>query len=244
MMKLRGMMCMISRLGGTLMVLADSTARTTSSVVMTLSGRVIATTPLLFTDVICVPVIPTRALTTLKPLLRSAFSTELRIESTASSMSMMTPFRSPFDCAMPTPMICASLRRLSWPTRVQTLVVPTSIAAMTLCLGTFLSPTLDQKPTPDNGQVVEQAHAERDDSGQVELDAQPVGQIRQESRQQSIEEEAGQEHLVIESTLCLGSYCAHHRVQPRQNGHGDISRVRRRHRQTEHKSHGYPKQKP
>src|SRR3990172_12217808 len=164
---------MISRLLGMLIVRAESIALDTSSSPMIRSLRLTATTPRLLRELMCPPAMPTWAETILYPLLLSAFSTDSAIDSTVSSMLTTIPLRSPREGLIPTPTIWTSPSRSYSPTSVHTLVVPTSMAAVTLsfaisppcCFAICLHPTLGRiGGTPPNPPAYIQLLGERGDT--------------------------------------------------------------------------------
>src|SRR3989440_12437771 len=90
-----------------------------------------ATNPLLFSEAIWLPAIPTYAAVIFLPERRSARSSAAAIEVTVSSMFTTTPRRKPCEGQVPTPTIFSFPSRSSSPTRTQIFVVPTSIPTIT-----------------------------------------------------------------------------------------------------------------
>ena len=135
--KKRGMTCSTSRLVGMLMARAPSMARLTSSLPMGRCLPGMVATPRLFMETMWPPPMLTWADTMRLPLERSAFSTEAMMASVASWMPSTIPFLTPCDGVTPTPRMRSSSSGVNSATRVQTLVLPTSMAAKTLSLFTF-----------------------------------------------------------------------------------------------------------
>src|SRR5579872_543450 len=90
-----------------------------------------ATEPLLFSEVIWLPVIPTYAVVIFFPERRSARSSAAAMEVTVSSIFTTTPRRKPCEGQVPTPTIFSFPSRSSSPTSAQIFVVPTSIPTIT-----------------------------------------------------------------------------------------------------------------
>src|SRR5450759_5983402 len=90
-----------------------------------------ATKPLLFSDTIWLPAIPTYAVRIFFPERRSARSSAAAIEVTVSSMFTTTPRRKPCEGQVPTPTMFIFPSRSNSPTRTQIFVVPTSIPTIT-----------------------------------------------------------------------------------------------------------------
>src|SRR2546422_3960083 len=90
-----------------------------------------ATNPLLFSEAIWLPAIPTYAVVIFFPERRSARSRAAAMEVTVSSMFTTTPRRKPCEGQVPTPTIFSFPSRSSSPTRTQIFVVPTSILTIT-----------------------------------------------------------------------------------------------------------------
>src|SRR5215208_682932 len=86
-----------------------------------------ATAPRLFTEATCAPAILTSADVISSPDVDSAFSTDFVIACEAAARSTMIPLRIPSEGSMPTPRMRMDLSSCTLPTRVQTLVVPTSM---------------------------------------------------------------------------------------------------------------------
>src|SRR5438067_13302894 len=111
------------------------------------------------------------------------------------SMSTTIPFLRPVEGAIPTPRTSTRSPSASSPTMVQTLVVPMSRPAMISLLVTN-EPSLQKLPA-DGGQVEEDAPAQSDDGGEVEiLDADLITQERQRNRQHHVDNETGEEDVV------------------------------------------------
>ncbi len=120
---------MISRFVGMLTTRAPSSTRATSSGIIGRDRSGIATMPRLFRQAMCAPATPTCADRIRVPLDRSAFSTDVLIDSVASRMFSTIPRDSPAEGAMPTPSTRTSSSVVTSPTTVATFVVPMSIAA-------------------------------------------------------------------------------------------------------------------
>src|SRR5437764_4405858 len=90
-----------------------------------------ATNPLLFSESIWLPAIPTYAVVIFFPERRSARSSAAAMEVTVSSMFTTTPRRRPCEGQVPTPTMFSFPSRSSSPTRTQIFVVPTSIPTIT-----------------------------------------------------------------------------------------------------------------
>src|SRR5512146_2981916 len=86
-----------------------------------------ATAPRLLTEETCAPAMLTRADVISSPEVDSAFSTERVIDWEAAARSTIIPLRMPSEGSMPTPRIRMDLSSSTRPTRVHTLVVPTSM---------------------------------------------------------------------------------------------------------------------
>src|SRR4029077_7011879 len=109
-----------------------------------------ATKPLLFSDSMWLPAIPTYAVVMVFPERRSARSSAAAMEVTVSSMFTTTPRRKPCEGQVPTPTIFSFQSRSNSPTRTQIFFVPTSIPTITRsctihaplggCLGTLVMP--------------------------------------------------------------------------------------------------------
>src|SRR5581483_1421730 len=91
----------------------------------------IATKPLLLSDSMWLPAMPTYAVVMVFPERRSARSSAAAMEVTVSSMFTTTPRRKPCEGQVPTPTIFSFPSRSSSPTRTQIFVVPTSIPTIT-----------------------------------------------------------------------------------------------------------------
>jgi len=109
------------------MACAASSTRSTSSTVMPCSRREMPTTPRLLREETCVPLSPTYARSILYPDVRSAFSTEAAMDAVASATSTTTPLRTPREGATPTPITQTFPSPSTSPTKVHTLLVPTSM---------------------------------------------------------------------------------------------------------------------
>src|SRR5215471_8313741 len=90
-----------------------------------------ATNPLLFSDSMWLPAIPTYAVVMFFPERRSARSSAAAMELTVSSIFTTTPRRKPCEGQVPTPTIFSFPSRSNAPTRTQIFVVPTSIPTIT-----------------------------------------------------------------------------------------------------------------
>src|SRR3990172_8079091 len=141
------MTCRISRLAGRLTTRAPSRTRLTSSGVMGRCRSGMATIPRLFSDWMWLPAMPTCAERMRVALDRSAFSTEARIDSLASRMLSTMPRLRPPAGATPTPRMRISPSAAVSATRVQILVVPTSMEAKVLPLAaTSVAPSSQRSP--------------------------------------------------------------------------------------------------
>src|SRR5579863_7280002 len=90
-----------------------------------------ATNPLLFSEAIWLPAIPTYAVVIFFPERRSARSRAAAMEVTVSSIFTTTPRRRPCEGQVPTPTMFSFPSRSSSPTRAHIFVVPTSIPTIT-----------------------------------------------------------------------------------------------------------------
>src|SRR5512147_1134441 len=98
-----------------------------------------AAAPRLFTDETCAPAMLTNAEVISSPEVDSAFFTERVIACEAAARSTMMPFLMPSDGSMPTPRIRMDLSSSTRPTRVQILVVPTSMPTTISSISPFCS---------------------------------------------------------------------------------------------------------
>src|SRR5574340_205268 len=121
----RWMTCTTSRSWGMAIARAWSSARETSVASITPPGT--ATTPRLLIEETCPPARLTSAELISIPEVCSACSTERVMACDARPRSTMTPRRMPSDGSIPTPMMRMVFSPSTRPTRVQTLVVPTSM---------------------------------------------------------------------------------------------------------------------
>src|SRR5229473_5603485 len=122
---------MTSRLAGIAIARATSIARLMSFCTISRLLGEMATNPLLFSEAIWLPAIPTYAVVIFLPERRSARSSAAAIEVTVSSIFTTTPRRKPCEGQVPTPTIFSFPSRSSSPTRTQIFVVPTSIPTIT-----------------------------------------------------------------------------------------------------------------
>src|SRR5829696_4370269 len=107
------------------------------------------------------------------------------------------------------------VRRPSLPTspiRAQTFVVPTSIATRTASLSTVptVSLALDEVAS-DERHVVEDPEPERDQRDQVEVEAQPIADERQDDSHDGVRDEPADEDAIVVDTVELGPDGAEHR---------------------------------
>src|SRR5574339_451526 len=86
-----------------------------------------ATAPRLLTEETCAPAMLTSAEVISSPEVDSAFSTERVTACEAAARSTIMPLRMPSEGSMPTPRMRMDLSSSTRPTRVHTLVVPTSM---------------------------------------------------------------------------------------------------------------------
>src|SRR3984893_10714450 len=90
-----------------------------------------ATKPLLFSESMWLPAMPTYAVVITFPERRSARSSAAAMEVTVSSMCTTTPRASSCEGQVPTPTILSFPSRSTTPTSTQIFVVPTSMLAIT-----------------------------------------------------------------------------------------------------------------
>src|ERR1700730_1018748 len=188
--------------------------------------------------------------------MRCAASTACVMPRTVFSMLTTTPRRRPSDGASPTPTMF-NRRSVGSPTTQQILVVPISSAVTYLDRGKNLSwnvgwnrrahyrgvrPSrqhklasfpqasavpLEQVP-PNDRQVVEDADTEGDDGGEVELDAELVAQVGERPGGKGVDDQPGDEHLVLEVSVQPGFDRTQHRVQRGEDHDRGVARVARR----------------
>src|SRR5581483_2121605 len=187
-------------------VRALSIARWMSPISIVRSPPATATIPLLLTALMWAPPMLTWAEPILRPLLRSAFATQARIASVASSRSTMVPFLMPCDGTVPTLVTWTFGWPARSPTRVQTLELPTSMMATirSFVIDPPSHPAFDEQ-APDDRQVIEDSHPEGHDRRDIELDAEPVGEVGQERREDRVDEEAADEDPVVEAVVDVGA---------------------------------------
>src|SRR5260370_12386949 len=125
------MTCITSRFAGITMARATSIARLMSFCTMSRWLGEMATNPLLFSESMWLPAIPTYAVVIVFPERRSARSSAAAMEVTVSSIFTTTPRRKPCEGQVPTPTIFSFPSRSNSPTRTQIFVVPTSIPTIT-----------------------------------------------------------------------------------------------------------------
>ena len=133
-MKKREMLCSTSRLVGRLSDFAPSIALSMSSSVIARCLPGIVLMPRLFTEVVWLPPMLTWADIMRLPLDRSARSTEPVIASVAFWMSSTMPFFTPCEGVIPTPRTRRSSSGVTSATKVQILLLPTSMPASMLSL--------------------------------------------------------------------------------------------------------------
>src|SRR5439155_24459115 len=84
-----------------------------------------------------------------------------------------------------------------------------------------------QEMPPNDGDVVEDAHAEVHDGRQVEIHTKPVAQIGQRAGGQLVQEQPGQEDLVLEVAVEPGLYRTKDRVERGEDGDRGVASVPR-----------------
>src|SRR5262245_6665156 len=140
------------------------------------------------------------------------------MERTVCSMLTTAPRFSPDDGTVPWPMTVSRLSRPISPMSAQTLLVPTSSATRTPSTAT---PTSDEMP-PDEGDVVEDAQAERDQRHQVQVQAEAVADERQDYRHDRVGHEAADEDSIVVDAVELRPHRAEHRIERREDRHGRV----------------------
>src|SRR4029077_5076010 len=188
--------------------------------------------------------------------MRCAASTACVMPRTVFSMLTTTPRRRPSEGASPTPTMFRP-RSVGSPTTQQILVVPISSAVTYLDRGKNLSwnvgwnrrahyrgvraernkklasfpqassESLEQVP-PDDGEVVEDADAEGDDGGEVELHAKLVAQVGERAGGQRVHQQPGDEHLVFEVAIEPGLDRTEDGVERGEDHHRGVARITRR----------------
>src|SRR6476646_12284791 len=218
--------CRTSRLDGIETARATSMARLMSSRVTSRWWAVTATWPRELRLSTCWPPTPTKARSIFQPDSRSARSTESAIERTVWSMLMTTPFLSPEAGTVPWPMIGSRPSRLTSPMRAQTLLVPTSMPTRTASRSTvpFVSVRWSglQEVAPDEGHVIEDAQAEGDEGHQVEIEAEPIADERQEHRDDGVDQEPADEDAIVVDPIELGPDRSEDRIERGEDRHGRI----------------------
>src|SRR6188472_1389017 len=141
----------------------------------------------------CWPPTPTNARSIFQPDNRSARSTASAMEWTVWSMLMTTPFLRPEAGTVPWPMIVSLPSRLTSPISAQTLLVPTSMPTRTASRSTAsvrlrsVCQGLQEMP-PDERDIVEDAQAEGDERHEVEIEAEPVADEREQHGNDRVDE--------------------------------------------------------
>src|SRR5688572_6500865 len=117
-------------------------------------------------------------------------------------------------------MIVSRPSRLTSPIRAHTFVVPTSTPTRTASLSTP-SP-LDEMP-PDEGHVVEDSQAERDQCHQVQVEAQPIADEGEDDRHDRVRDEPADEDAIVVDAIELRADGAEHRIERGEDRHGRVT---------------------
>src|SRR2546425_6223260 len=81
---------------------------------------------------------------------------------------------------------------------------------------------------PDDCEVVKDSITEADDRGKLQRNAQLVAQVGQRPCRERVDEQPGDEHLVLEVSVQPGFDGSQHRIERREDHHGGVARVARR----------------
>ena len=208
-----------SRLLGMETARATSIARLMSSRVTSRWCAVTATWPVELRLSTCWPPTPTKARSIFQPDSRSARSTASAIDRTDWSMLTTTPLRRPVVGTVPWPMMVRRPSRLTSPMSAQTLDVPTSMPTSTASRSTACRPSLCRldEVAPDQRDVVEDPEPEVDEGDQVEVEAQPVADERQQHGHDRVREEAADEDPIVVDAVELRPDGPEDRVERRED---------------------------
>src|SRR6266545_2697091 len=220
--KSRGRTWRTSRFDGIWIARATSVARFTSSRVTSRSWPLTATVPGEFWLSTCWPPTATNARSIFMPDRRSACSTAWAIEWTVWSMLTTTPFLRPVAGTVPLPMIVRPPSRRTSPMSAQTLLVPTSIPTRIASRSTVrrrLAGSGLEEVASDEGHVVEDARAERDERHEVQVHPQPVADEGQEHGDDRVRDETADEDSIVVDPVELGTDRSQDRVERGNDRH-------------------------
>src|ERR1700682_2064006 len=243
--KPRGITWMTSESLGMEMLRAASMTRSTSRCVISRSPPATATTPRLLMDFMCGPARPAKTPSTRWPDIRSAARTAPSIARTVFSRFTITPLRRPSAGTSPTPEITSSpspvsdgvamtqhtlVLPMSRPTILPSLlIVSGSPPPSSHTLGESLWPARlarrSQELPPDHRDVLEYAHAEGKDRGEVKLHAQLVAQECERPGDCRVGDQAREEDRVLVAAVERSLERAEYRVQRRQQHHRRVARI-------------------
>src|SRR3990172_12206325 len=141
------------------------------------------------------------------------------MERTVRSMLTTLPFLRPVDVTVPWPSTLIRPSRMTSPMRAHTLLVPTSIATRTSSRST-LSPRLPlEDVSPDEGDIVEDPDAERDERDEIEIEPEAIPDERQDHGDHGVDDEARDEDAIVVDSIKLGADGPDDRVEGGQDGH-------------------------
>src|SRR5689334_20554157 len=116
-------------------------------------------------------------------------------------------------------MIVSRPSRLTSPMSVQTFDVPTSIPTRTASLSTGAVALPLHEVAPDQRHVVEDPEPEADECDEVEVEAQPVADERQDHRDDRVGDEAADEDPIVIDPVELGADRPQDRVERGEDRH-------------------------
>src|SRR3990172_466845 len=215
-----------SRLDGIATARATSIARRMSSRLTSRSWADTATWPVEFRLSTWAPPTPTKALSIFQPDRRSAFSTASPMDRTVWSILTTAPFLRPDDGTVPCPMTVTRPSRPTSPMSAQTLLVPTSIPTRTP--STTVSPAPSRLPgsdevPPDQGDVIKDPEPEVDECDQVQVQAEPVADEREDHGDHRVRDEARDEDPIVVDAIEFRPDRPEDRVERGENRHGRVS---------------------
>src|SRR3990172_7507231 len=145
------------------------------------------------------------------------------MERTVRSMLTTLPFLRPVDVTVPWPSTLIRPSRMTSPMRAHTLLVPTSIATRTASRST-LSPLLSlEDVSPDEGEIVEDPDAERDECDEIEVETEAIADEGQDHGDHGIDDEARDEDAIVVDPIKLGADGPDDRVEGSQDGHRRVA---------------------
>src|SRR5262245_44069548 len=134
-------------------------------------------------------------------------------------MLTTAPRLRPEEGTVPWPMTVSRPSRPISPISAQTLLVPTSSATRT---PSTTRPTSDEVP-PDEGDVVEDPQAERDQRHQVQVQPEPVADEREDDRHDRVGDEARDEDPIVVDPIELRPHRSENGIERGEDRHGRVA---------------------